>query len=246
VVVRCFTQAAGSQQADSQAAASLAVQRGAHPASSTSAGLSRALAAGNLLCLLQCRAFCAQVNAQLCAGVRRNKRDALDLAGKLPLAIKASAMGIAPRELNIDPAQAGGLLGKFDAAVCGAPGAAQEGVEIKGARSYRGRRSFNFSRLRPSTPFEHLLFVAREADPQDWTDVRQLDRLFWLGYVPRAALDRAVAAKPGAAGTAELRASMTIGSRRRSWLGGFVTWVPFHQLDRAWWEAHVHGRQPQA
>ena len=154
-------------------------------------------------------------------------------------------MGMAPRELNIDPAQAGGLLGKFDAVVHGVPGAAPEGIEIKGARSYRGCRSFNLSRLRPGTPFEHLLFVAREADPQDWTDVRQLDRLFWLGYVRRAALDRAVAAKPGAAGTAELTASMTIGSRRRSWLGDSVEWVPFHQLDKAWWEAHVRQRQPQ-
>ena len=37
--------------------------------------------------------YCNQLNAQLCAGVRSNKRDALDLAGKLPLAVKALAMG---------------------------------------------------------------------------------------------------------------------------------------------------------
>ena len=175
------------------------------------------------------------MNAQLCADVRHNKRDALDLAGKAPIGIKALAMGIAPHELIIDPAQAGGLLGKFDAAVYRAPGAAPEGVEIKGARSYRGSCSFQFSRLRPDTPFQHLVFVAREADPQDWTDVRELNRLFWLGYVSRTAFDRAVAAKPAmaakpglaakpgaAGGGAELKASLTIGRPRRSWLGDCV------------------------
>ena len=209
------------------------------------APLAAAIAASNLLQLLQSSVYRAQVNAQLCADVHRNKRDALDLAGKATVAIKALAMGIAPHKLNIDPAQAGGLLGKFDAMVCGASGAANEGVEIKGARSYRGPCSFNFSRLRPGTPFEHLLFVARRADPTDWTDVRQLDNLFWLGYMPRSAFDRAVAAKAGAAGKAELTASMTIGSRRRSWLGGAVTWVSFRDLDKAWWYARMGGGRQQ-
>ena len=67
----------------------------------------------------------------------------MDLAGKLPLTVKAVAMGIAPHELIIDPAQAGGLLGKFDAAVCRASGAANEGVEIKGAGSTSGPRTFD-------------------------------------------------------------------------------------------------------
>ena len=97
-----------------------------------------------------------QLNAQLCAGVRSNKRDALDLAGKLPLTVKAVAMGIAPHELIIDPAQAGGLLGKFDAAVCRASGAAKEAVEVKGAGRASCSRAFKISRLRPGTPFELL------------------------------------------------------------------------------------------
>ena len=69
-----------------------------------------------------------------------NCRDALDNAGKAPLAVKALAMGIAPHELIIDPAQAGGLLGKLDAAVYRALGDAPEGDEIKGARSYPDSR----------------------------------------------------------------------------------------------------------
>ena len=203
-------------------------------------GLAAALAASNLLHLLQCQVYRNQLNAQLCAGVRSNKRDALDLAGKLPLTVKAVAMGIAPHELIIDPAQAGGLLGKFDAAVCRASGAANEGVEVKGAGSCS--RTFKISRLRPGTPFEHLMLVLRRADPTDWTDVHQLNKLFWLGYMPRSAFDQAVAAKPGAASKAELAASITIDSQRSSWLGRFMTLVPFHKLDKAWWDTHVLGR----
>jgi len=87
--------------------------------------------------------------------------------------------------------------------------------------------------------------VLRRADPTDWTDVRQLDSLFWLGYMPRSAFDQAVAAKAGAAGQAELKASITIDSQRPSWLGRFVTLVPFHKLNKAWWDAHVRGGQPR-
>ena len=56
-------------------------------------------------------------------------------------------------------------------------------MEIKGATSYRYDKSFPFSRLRPGTPFVHLLLVARRQDPADWTDVHELDKYFWLGHV---------------------------------------------------------------
>ena len=41
----------------------------------------------------------------------------------------------------------------------------------------------------------------------------------------------------------ELTALMTIhhGSRRRSWLGYYATWVPFQKLEKAWWDTHVRG-----
>ena len=233
-------------------------------------GIAAAIAGSNLLVLVQDGGCLASLNAQLRAGVSSNRRDALDLAGKLPLAIKALAVGISPAELNIDPSQAGGLLGKFDAKITrvGAlpPGihipAAPclqhadpngGGIEIKGARCYRGRKTFQFSRLRPSTPFEHLLFVARERDPADWTDVRELDRCFWLGHVARVDFDAALAAwtrkqRRGLASAAracdtEHCASVTVGSRRHGWLGACVQWVRFGMLDRAWWDAHVVGAQ---
>ena len=235
-------------------------------------GIAAAIAGSNLLVLVQDGGCLASLNAQLRAGVSSNRRDALDLAGKLPLAIKALAVGISPAELNIDPSQAGGLLGKFDAKITrvgalppGIPAAPclqhadpnRGGIEIKGARCYRGRKTFQFSRLRPSTPFEHLLFVARERDPADWTDVRELDRCFWLGHVARVDFDAALAAwtrKPrrGLASAAracdtEHCASVTVGSRRHGWLGACVQWVRFGvrfgMLDRAWWDAHVVGAQ---
>ena len=68
--------------------------------------LARVIAANNLLSLVHDLSYLASLNTQLLAGVPRNARDALDLAGKLPLAIIANRIGISPTELNIDPAQA--------------------------------------------------------------------------------------------------------------------------------------------
>ena len=117
-------------------------------------------------------------------------------------------------------------------------------MEIKGARSYRGCKSFQFSRLRPGTPFEHVLLVAREGKPSKWSDMRELDKLLWLGHVSRADFDRAIKARGGAGAVADeqVKANVTIGSQPRSWLGEYIQWVPFHRLDRAWWNRHVLGR----
>ena len=228
--------AAAAAAAAAAVAAAAAASAGPLPAAGAVAS---AIAASNLLVLvLQCTHL-AGLNAQLLSGVPRNARDALDLAGKLPLALKANAIGIPPEQLNIDPAQAGGLLGKCDACV-----GRDEGVEIKGARCYRGSESFQFSRLRPGTPFKHLLFVARKGNPTNWTDMSELNNLFWLGHVSRADFDRALEArgKAGAVADEEVKANVTIGSRRRSWLGDYIQWVSFSRLDRAWWNRHVLGR----
>jgi hypothetical protein len=205
----------------------------------TSTALTRAIADSNILALVRIPSYLAGLNAQLLAGVPRNARDALDLAGKLPLALKANAIGIPPHELNIDPAQAGGLLGKFDAIIRGAAGVG--GVEIKGARSYRGHKTFQLSRLRAGTPFEHLLLVVRSRNPTDWTDLVQLDDLFWLGHVPRAAFDRAMADRFGPSAPDEVKANVTIASRRHSWLGPHIQWVRFKNLTRSWWNTNVRG-----
>jgi len=212
----------------------------------TSTALARAIADMNILTLVQNSSYLTGLNAQLLAGVPGNARDALDMAGKLPLALKANAIGIPPHELNIDPAQAGGLLGKFDATISGSgggPGAAGVGgVEIKGARSRRGhKKTFQLSRLRPGTRFEHLLLVVRSGNPTDWTDLIQLDDLFWLGHVSRAAFDRAVADRFGRSAPDEVKANVTIDSRRKSWLGPHIQWVQFKNLTRSWWNTNVRG-----
>ena len=205
----------------------------------TSTALARASADMNILALVQNSSYLTGLNAQLLAGVPGNARDALDMAGKLPLALKANAIGIPPHELNIDPAQAGGLLGKFDAIIRGAAGVG--GVEIKGARSCRGHKTFQLSRLRPGTSFEHLLLVVRSRNPTDWTDLVQLDDLFWLGHVPRAAFDRAMADRFGRSAPDEVKAHVTIVSRRNSWLGPHIQWVQFKNLTRSWWNTNVRG-----
>mmetsp|Transcript_29070 Transcript_29070/g.69636 ORF Transcript_29070/g.69636 Transcript_29070/m.69636 type:complete len:119 (+) Transcript_29070:3809-4165(+) len=110
-------------------------------------------------------------------------------------------------------------------------------------RLKRGRGGFcQFSRLRPDSPFEHLFLIGRSADPVDWTNVNELDALCWLGYVSRAGFDAAVArlrCSGCQAGSRELRAAVTLGSRKQSWLGPSIKWVPFGQLDLAWWRRHV-------
>ena len=212
----------------------------------TSTALARAIADMNILALVQNSSYLTGLNAQLLAGVPRNARDALDMAGKLPLALKANAIGIPPHELNIDPAQAGGLLGKFDATISGSGGvqgaAGVGGVEIKGARSRRGyKKTFQLSRLRPGTRFEHLLLVVRSGNPTDWTDLIQLDDLFWLGHVSRDAFDRAVEDRFGLSAPDEVKANVTIDSRRKSWLGPHIQWVQFKNLTRSWWNTNVRG-----
>jgi hypothetical protein len=97
------------------------------------------------------------------------------------------------------------------------------------------------SRLRAGTPFEHLLLVVRSRNPTDWTDLVQLDDLFWLGHVPRAAFDRAMADRFGRSAPDEVKANVTIASRRNSWLGPHIQWVRFKNLTRSWWNTNVRG-----
>ena len=209
-----------------------------------------ALVGQNMLELVHVSSYLTGLKQQLLVGVPRNARDVLDLAGKLPLALKAIAIGIPPHELNIDPAN-GGLLGKFDAIIRGAGGAGgvggvggagrQMGVEIKGARTCRGLKTFQLGRLRPSSCFEHLLLVVRWQNPTDWTDMLQLDEFFWLGHVPRAVFDLALVSNFGASVPAEVKATVTMDSRRHSWLGPHIQWVRFKDLTRSWWDTNVRG-----
>uniref|UniRef100_A0A7S0EZJ6 Uncharacterized protein n=1 Tax=Hanusia phi TaxID=3032 RepID=A0A7S0EZJ6_9CRYP len=99
----------------------------------------------------------------------------MDLAGKLPLAVKALSIGVSVDELLIDVAQAGGLHGKSDGSIVHwhrgdhgdvlSPRVAvdirQESIEVKSCSSRRGcQRTFGVKSIRG--PFKHLFIVARQ------------------------------------------------------------------------------------
>ena len=118
----------------------------------------------------------------------------------------------------------------------------QDTHKTRARSSNRGhKKTFQLSRLRPGTRFEHLLLVVRSGNPTDWTDILQLDDLFWLGHVSRAAFDRAVADRFGRSAPDEVKANVTIDSRRKSWLGPHIQWVQFKNLTRSWWNTNVRG-----
>ncbi len=50
-------------------------------------------------------------------GVPKGSRDDLDLAGKLPLCLKALQIGLDPKQFMIDCAQAGGVSGRNNGCV---------------------------------------------------------------------------------------------------------------------------------
>jgi len=169
--------------------------------------------------------------------------------GKLPLAIKALAMGIQPHELIINPAKVGQMSGMFDAVV------PSGGLDIFGGKSVRSDASFQIHNLPSKATFQSLILVMRSRDPADWTDLRELEKVFWLGCVPQADYNRAVAdliqsaSEPidGLKGDAHLKAHLpngrlkayvTIGSKV-SWLGNYIRWVRFSDLDRTWWHENV-------
>ena len=122
------------------------------------------------------------------------------------------------------------------------------GIDIKGARNTN--QNFKMSRLKQSKSFEHMLFVCRTRDPADWTNVAELDADFVLGHVSRAnfnlAVSRLASMGPDKRRACQratgLVASLTINSQRHSWLGAYVDWVPFNQLNREWWDAHLSER----
>jgi hypothetical protein len=71
-------------------------------------------------------------------GVPRGARDDLDLAGKLPLCLKALSLGLDASHLMIDCAHAGGVYGRSDGCIVKLNGAVQT-IELKGGICRRGR-----------------------------------------------------------------------------------------------------------
>lgn len=200
-----------------------------------------ALQATNLLHLLSCAhdgRWVRRWNKKMRKGLPQHNRDCMDMAGKLPLALKALDAGISPQELLVDCAQAGGLHGRGDGSLVASDGRA-EGIEIKGAGLKRGKRctfAFKGIRLR-GTDWKHLFLLGREREPEGWLCADDVGSCLWLGYVERSCYKRALRV----AGRSEREpqdATVTPGSSA-SWLGGAVEWVRLEDLTREWWDRKV-------
>ncbi len=227
---------AGESTGDSQRS-SLSSQS----SNSSSAAFANALQATNLLHLLS-RAhdgsWVRRWNKKMRKGLPQHNRDCMDMAGKLPLALKALDAGISPQELLVDCAQAGGLHGRGDGSLVASDGRA-EGIEVKGAGLKRGKRctfAFKGIRLR-GTDWKHLFLLGREREPEGWSCADDVESCLWLGYVERSRYKRALRAASRSEREPQ-DATVTPGSSR-SWLGGAVEWVRLEDLTREWWDGKV-------
>jgi hypothetical protein len=153
-------------------------------------------------------------------GVPRGKRDDLDLAGKLPLCLKALQIGIDPKQLMIDCAQAGGVYGRNDG--CVARPCQIEPIEIKGSICRKGKTScFAFNKIRShGVDWKHLFLVGRLQNPARWDSVSDMDNIMYLGYVERDAYDKALR-RSGRSSHQPTNVFVSPMSRE-SWLGPFI------------------------
>ena len=111
----------------------------------------------------------------------------MDMAGKVTLALKAMSVGISEDFLFLDPARAGGLMGKSDGAIINVRGS-KELIEVKGCKCKKGKKfTVTLKDIRlDGTNFKHLFGVARKRDPSDWTDVDEYSQCYlWLAHVTR-------------------------------------------------------------
>ena len=172
-------------------------------------------------------------------GVPRGRRDCLDLAGKLPLCLKALEIGIDPSLLMIDAAQAGGVYGGGDGCVVARDGSI-ESIEVKGCLCRKGkRRAFSFRNIRcDGADWRHLFFVGRLRNPRNWGSNADVEHLVWVGYVGRDAYEEALVAS-GRPTDKPMLACVSPGSHQTSWLGRHVVWVKLKDLSVDWWLKHV-------
>ena len=154
----------------------------------------RALMSSNLLRLVGDASYVQGLKEKMRIEVSQRRRDSLDFAGKLPLALKALSIGIPADQLLIDVAQAGGLHGKSDGCIIVGPqrqvsGSSRgepvplcrEPLEVKSSSCRSGDRTFGIKSIRRS--FRHLFIVGRKDNPNDWTSLDALDDKCSLGYI---------------------------------------------------------------
>mmetsp|Transcript_18285 Transcript_18285/g.43908 ORF Transcript_18285/g.43908 Transcript_18285/m.43908 type:complete len:562 (-) Transcript_18285:24-1709(-) len=201
----------------------------------------RAMQSTNMLRLIsESSSFLSFWAPRMLEGVPKGKRDCLDLAGKLPLCLRALDIGIDPSTLLIDVAQAGGVYGGGDGCLVRNRGAV-EPIEIKGCICRRGkRRAFSFRNIRcEGTDWKHLFLLGRLKNPISWERCSDLEGCVWVGHVGRAAYEEALLAS-GRPRDKPMLAAVSPGCTK-GWLGNHVSWVKLAGLDIAWWERHVLG-----
>ena len=103
--------------------------------------------------------FRIELQRSLQEGVSRFKKNSLDLAGKLPFALKMMSLGLGARDLWVDFSQAGGMYGTDDGMICGL----REMLEVKGARLKAGsKRQFQIKKISvEGTGWKHLFMICR-------------------------------------------------------------------------------------
>ena len=198
------------------------------------------MSGSNILSLWQGSAhFREQVKITLQKGVSCQRRNALDLAGKVPLSLKLLSIGVTNEELLIDFAQAGGLFGTDDGFIY----RLKQFLEIKGAKRKRNTKNqFHIKKISVvGTGWMHLFLICRGKEPTEWTDVREYDECdFWLGYVTRDSYMTALQ-ESGRLDVPLVDVTVTPGrsEKSRSWLGKHIKWVKFSDLTLAWWKQHI-------
>jgi hypothetical protein len=198
-----------------------------------------AMCATNLLKLVSCNPTLVRSWAQrMILGVPRGARDDLDLAGKLPLCLKALTLGLDPSELMIDCAQDGGVYGRSDGCLVKPDGEVQT-IEMKGGICRQGRRScFMIRNIRSAgVDWKHLFFTGRLRNPGRWDSLEDMENIMYLAYVRRDVYERALAGA-GRSTDQPLCASVSPHSRD-SWLGRHLKWIRLSRLSKEWWQENV-------
>jgi len=204
----------------------------------------RAMQGANLLQLItkdRGNTFLKKLETTLKDGVPRNLRDALDLAGKIPLTIKMLSQNVSSSDLLIDFSQAGGVFAKSD----GFYRPTKAFLEIKGAKVKSGTKNqFQMKKIRhQGTQWTHLIFVCRTQQPRCWTDSDDLDRCgLWFGVVSRQKYTAALLKAPnGLYNRKEVTVTVTPGNGlasggkpAKSWLGDSIKWTRSQDMTAQW------------
>ena len=106
-----------------------------------------------------CEFFRCQVQRYLQEGVVMCKRNLLDLASKVPFALKMMSLGLSAQDLWVDFSFAGGMYGTDDGMIC----CLREMIELKGARCKAGTKGqFQIKKISvDGTGWKHLFFICR-------------------------------------------------------------------------------------